>query len=89
MTGNFWAWVWISVFLGTREFLCFAEKVGLEQGILLPTPKFGTLLIKTFFLLHQSSHYACTQWQVARRQAAPTQDESRRRGLYQVIRSGV
>ena len=32
MMGNFREWVWISVFLGIREFLYFAEEVGLEQG---------------------------------------------------------
>ena len=32
MMENFWAWVWSSVFLGTRGFLCFAEQNDLEQG---------------------------------------------------------
>ena len=47
MMGNFWAWVWICVFLGTREFLCLEKDVGLE-GHALP-PNTGYPIIKNLF----------------------------------------
>ena len=52
-------------FGGIKGFLCFEEKDGLEQGS-PQSPKLGTLLIKTFFLLHQLLCHAYVPQQTAK-----------------------
>lgn len=57
---------------GNREFLCFEEEVGLEQGLSKPSQT-GYLDNKSFFLLPDS--LCCyTQQQVAGPQAAGLQN---------------
>lgn len=50
METHLWAWMWISVSLGARGFLCFAEENGLEQGS-PPSPQIGHSVNKTLFPL--------------------------------------